>query len=435
MEQKLSELYYNPETGLTSAKQLYEQLRDTNYSVNDVKKWLSKQETHQIFKKPKKQYATIYGRTNADYQMDSMFLDQFKRQNSGYIGLLTFIEITSRKGYAIPIKSKFQKEINRAFNEFYKQVNGNIINITSDNEASFKNAVKQHKGITHWLSDVDDKTKVGKIERFNRTIREKITKYMKTFKTAKWIDVIDKLLTNYNNSVHSSIKKAPNKVTEEDFNVIQVNEMLKGRKAYEEHSDLNINDKVRLLKPKGKFAKGSETYSRGIYTIIDKQGLSFKLENPKGTKLLRNYKSWQLQKINSHEKAPEKEAESEITSFKEIQKVNKFKNKQKREFNKGKKHEIKEITDEGVVKLKDRLLPKYETRRQDPKETIINKRISVYWPQYKHWYSGTVSSYDTDRKEHIVTYDQQTTDGDNDIFEKLYENNDKSIKKVRWKYI
>ncbi len=48
------------------------------------------------------------------------------------------------------------------------------------------------------------------IERFNRTIRDKINKYMIAYKTNRFIDVLPELVENYNNSIHSSIKITPN---------------------------------------------------------------------------------------------------------------------------------------------------------------------------------------------------------------------------------
>ena len=37
------------------------------------------------------------------------------------------------------------------------------------------------------------------VERFNRTIRDMITRYMEAYKTNKYIDVIKRLIKNYNN--------------------------------------------------------------------------------------------------------------------------------------------------------------------------------------------------------------------------------------------
>ena len=44
------------------------------------------------------------------------------------------------------------------------------------------------------------------IERFNRTIKEKMFKYFSANNTIKFVDVVDLLVDQYNNTIHSSIK-------------------------------------------------------------------------------------------------------------------------------------------------------------------------------------------------------------------------------------
>ena len=44
------------------------------------------------------------------------------------------------------------------------------------------------------------------IERFNRTIKEKLFKYFSANNTRKYVDVLDTLFDQYNNASHSSIK-------------------------------------------------------------------------------------------------------------------------------------------------------------------------------------------------------------------------------------
>jgi hypothetical protein len=102
---------------------------------------------------------------------------------------MNLINVINGKAYSYLMKGKAQNEINRCFNLFYKDVNGKIDNITSDNEASFKNTIKQYDHITHWTVDVCDKAKTGMIKRFNRTIRDKISTYMKLHKTKTWYQV------------------------------------------------------------------------------------------------------------------------------------------------------------------------------------------------------------------------------------------------------
>ena len=47
------------------------------------------------------------------------------------------------------------------------------------------------------------------IERFNRTIKEKMFKYFSADNTRKYVDVLDLLVDKYNNTIHSSIKMFP----------------------------------------------------------------------------------------------------------------------------------------------------------------------------------------------------------------------------------
>ena len=47
------------------------------------------------------------------------------------------------------------------------------------------------------------------IERFNRTIKEKMFKYFSANNIRKHVDVFDLLADQYNNAIHSSIKMSP----------------------------------------------------------------------------------------------------------------------------------------------------------------------------------------------------------------------------------
>ncbi len=59
---------------------------------------------------------------------------------------------------------------------------------------------------------VNSKLKATVIERFNRTIKEKIYKYFTLKNTERYIDILDTLIQTSNNSYHRSIKTLPSKV-------------------------------------------------------------------------------------------------------------------------------------------------------------------------------------------------------------------------------
>ena len=52
----------------------------------------------------------------------------------------------------------------------------------------------------------ENETKSQIVERFNRTLKSRMYKYFTANNTRRWIDVIDQLVENYNNSYHRLLK-------------------------------------------------------------------------------------------------------------------------------------------------------------------------------------------------------------------------------------
>ena len=59
------------------------------------------------------------------------------------------------------------------------------------------------------LYSTENEEKSCVIERFNRNIKEKMFKYLFANNTSKYVDVLDLLVDQYNNTIHSSIKMSP----------------------------------------------------------------------------------------------------------------------------------------------------------------------------------------------------------------------------------
>ena len=59
------------------------------------------------------------------------------------------------------------------------------------------------------LYSTENEEKSCAIERFNRTIKEKIFKYFAANNTRKYVNVLELLVDQYNNTIHSSIKMTP----------------------------------------------------------------------------------------------------------------------------------------------------------------------------------------------------------------------------------
>ena len=106
------------------------------------------------------------------------------------------------------------------------------------------------------------------IERFNRTIKEKIFKYFSANNGRKYIDVLELLVDQYNNTIHSSFKMTPIEASRE------VNENKVWRNLYPEFVGLtftpkfSIGDRVRITKKKNIFDKGyTQRWTEEVFTI------------------------------------------------------------------------------------------------------------------------------------------------------------------------
>ena len=92
---------------------------------------------------------------------------------------------------------------------------------------------------------IGDSHKLG--IRFHRTLKEKILKYFIALETTRWVDVINKIIKNYNNTINRTIGCTP---TEASDHFIQSNiiNIAKDKTELIENKDIkyNIGDKCRI---------------------------------------------------------------------------------------------------------------------------------------------------------------------------------------------
>jgi len=109
------------------------------------------------------------------------------------------------------------------------------------------------------------------VERWNRTMKEKMFKYFSANSTRKYIDILDKLVDQYNNKIHSSIGMSSKEASEPK------NETKVWRKLYDNYvpakrqkSKFKIADKVRITRKKGIFEKGyTSIWTEEVFTISE----------------------------------------------------------------------------------------------------------------------------------------------------------------------
>ena len=154
-----------------------------------------KRKVHAAFKD------NIWGADLADMQLLS-------RCNKGIRFLLCVIDIFSKYAWVVPLKDKKGISIVEAFQIILKQSNRKPNKIWVDKSSEFYNAF-----FKKWLPDNDivmystrNEGKSVVAERFIRTLKSKIYIYMTSISKNVYIDKLDDIVNEYNNTYHTTIK-------------------------------------------------------------------------------------------------------------------------------------------------------------------------------------------------------------------------------------
>ena len=114
--------------------------------------------------------------------------------NKNYKYLLVAIDVYSRLAFVVPMKNKTSTSVNAALIETLDQTEPN--SITTDQGSEFINSdfkkLLTNRGIDIVFVPVGSHHALGTIDRYVRTLREKINKYMEMYNTSTYIDVLPK---------------------------------------------------------------------------------------------------------------------------------------------------------------------------------------------------------------------------------------------------
>ena len=105
--------------------------------------------------------------------------------------------------------------------------------------------------IEMWTSN--NEVKASLVEWFNRTMKTIMYKYFTANNTRRYVEVLPKLVSGYNNTIHSSIGMAPSKVRRSDE--IYIRQKLYGKEKSVKSNKYQIGDHVRISKAKRQFKK------------------------------------------------------------------------------------------------------------------------------------------------------------------------------------
>jgi len=218
-----------------------------------------------------KQRLPITG-TLGSYQADILFFPNYATYNNNYKMILMVEHIPSRKLYAYPMKFKTE-----AYDHFVTLLS----QLPPDQKMTFLETDKGSEFVNKKLQDLLDKhnvtvhntlvkTHMGLIERLNGTIRMLIERYLTANNTYKWVDALPDIVRNYNSSIHSTTRVAPDDFTADDFARERLGQLQKSVNIQQRIAALlKPGDHVRVKAHKNLFEKGATpTFGKQVYTVV-----------------------------------------------------------------------------------------------------------------------------------------------------------------------
>ena len=223
-------------------------------------------------------------------------LSAFKDYNNGYTFLLLVIDTFSKYGWIVPLKNKKGETVAKALKNIFKERKPE--KLWTDKGTEFKN--KNVKKLIE-LYSTENEEKSSIVERWIRTMKEKMWKYFTDNNTYNYMSVLPGLLEDYNNTVHLSIKMSPIDASKKK------NELTVWRNLYPDRFKTNrltpkfsVGDFVRITKKKKVFEKGYTTRWRKetfkIKKIRDTNPITYIIEDLKKEEIEGTFYEPELQK-------------------------------------------------------------------------------------------------------------------------------------------
>ena len=229
---------------------------------------------------------------------DLVDMQAFSKFNRGIKYLLAVIDVFSKYGWLIPLKDKTGKSVASALKTILKERQPEKMWVDKGKEFYNKD-VKEL--VELYSTENEEKSRV--VERWIRTMKERMWKYFTDNNTNRYVYVLPDLVKGYNDTRHSSIKMTLVEASKKK------NELTVWRTLYPDHlerHDINpefsVGDKVRISKKKKTFEKGYTTrWTEEIFTIVEVKRTSpvtYKIADLNGEEIKGSFYEPELQKTS-----------------------------------------------------------------------------------------------------------------------------------------
>ena len=281
-----------------------------NVRYKDIKPVISKEETYQLYKPAKKKIErnkVITSYRGDQLELDLIDMTKYSKHNDNIKYILSGIDVFSRFGYAIPLLSKSQNEVLQGIKKITDRERFDRVRSDKGGEFSSKklDSYFKSKKINHFFSNNDD-IKCAVVERFNKTLKSKIVKYMYQNQTYKYIDILDDILKSYNSTIHRSTQMRPKDVNKATGLTLWAKEYMKKGKTRKKKTPFfkyEIGNYVRLSRSTNIFSREyDQKWTGELFKIVKRyprQGLPFyEVDDYDGEKIEGSFYESELQRVD-----------------------------------------------------------------------------------------------------------------------------------------
>ena len=238
---------------------------------------------------------------------DLLIMKQFARENNWYKYILNVIDCFSKFVWCEPLKKKDGADVTAAFGRIIKKAKKDGHTTPSllhtDKGTEFKNKpfndlLKKHK-IKLYHTESEEKSAI--VERYHRTLNEKLKVKFQVRNSNKWYDVLQELTDEYNkHDYHRTIKMRPvdvNKSNESE--VLEIYKELESR-VPRKKPKFNVGDRVRITANKDVFRnKYKQNWTSEIFVItqvLNTKPVTYKIKDLEGGEVIGGFYERELQK-------------------------------------------------------------------------------------------------------------------------------------------
>ena len=263
--------------------------------------FLQKQDPYTLHKqivKPKT-YRRVYTKgIHYLWQADLLDFQSVSSENDGFRYICCVIDTFSKMLWTFPLKNKSGAALVKALSLHFLLLRPQKLQVDQGTEFYNQKFKKMLEAYNILMYSTHSDKKASIVERVQRTLRNRLGKIWSKNKNKRWIDVLAKITSSYNNSMHRSIKMRPINVkpkhTKEILARLYPIETAKKRK-------IKAGDLVRITLFRKTFKKESDIgWTKEVFLVkkvISTSPITFILQDLKGEDIKGGFYFEEIQKI------------------------------------------------------------------------------------------------------------------------------------------